>query len=65
MGKIVDLRNKENCPSLKNLSKWTSSRLKETCIQAYEKQMEVLQKLGEEESETYRNLKQELREVCA
>lgn len=63
LGTIVDLRNKDNCPSLANLCAWPSARLKETLELAYAKQMEVLAEHEGEDCKLYRSLKAELKEV--
>ncbi len=63
LGTILDLRNKETCPSLRNISKWPSSKIKETCILAYEKQMEALAEAGQERTKLFRTLRDELRTV--
>eukprot|EP01031_Cornospumella_fuschlensis_P043646 gene43646-53376_t len=63
LGTILDLRNKANCPNLRNLSAWSARDLQEKVITAYEKQMEVLEQMEGAESKLYRQLKAELREV--
>jgi hypothetical protein len=63
LGTILDLRNKTNCPSLRNLSNWPSSELRSTCITAYEAQMAILKAQEGDECALYRTLKAELKEV--
>ena len=59
----MDLRNKDKCPSLKNVSSWSSAEIKELCIKAYEKQMEELEDREGSEVKLLRTLKGELRTV--
>lgn len=60
---IEDLRNKETCPNLVNLSSWSSSRLKEVLVKAYEEQMRQLAEVEGEDCQLYRKLRRELSEV--
>ena len=62
LGKIVDLRNHDNAPTLQNLSKMNSTKIKELCRKAYTKQMEELLE-AEGEGKLYRSLKSELQSV--
>lgn len=50
MGEILDLRNKETCPNLCNLSTHHASKVKELLITALEKQIEIVNKLNAEDS---------------
>jgi hypothetical protein len=63
LGQILDLRNKTNCPSLKNVSKWSSAKIKELCIAAFERQMAELEEVEGAENKQMRALKSELRTV--
>jgi hypothetical protein len=63
LGQILDLRNKTNCPSLKNVSKWPSAKIKELCIAAFERQMAQLEELEGADTKLMRALKSELRTV--
>lgn len=63
LGQILDLRNKENCPCLKVVSKWPSQRVKELCVRAYEEQMRELEEAEGAEGRLMRTLKSELRTV--
>jgi len=62
LGNIVDLRNKESCPSLRNVSSWSCDKIKLKCIEAYENQMKILKDI-EEESTLLNSLRKELKEV--
>ncbi len=63
MGTILDLRNKETCPSFKNLVTWSSERLKDTLIQAYESQMDILKQHEGDDNHLYRTLRSELKDI--
>jgi hypothetical protein len=65
LGNIVDLRDKETCPNLKNLSKWTSAQLQEKLIEAYVKQMEVLREHEGDDNSLYRTLQSDLKRVSS
>jgi len=52
LGEILDLRNKETCPNLHNLSSYHASKVKELLIIALEKQIEIVNKLNDEDSKT-------------
>lgn len=58
----MDLRNKDSCPSLRNISRWPCDKIKQKCIEAYENQMKIL-KEREGETDLYNVLKKELKEV--
>ncbi len=63
LGQILDLRNKETCPSLKNVSGWSSEKIKELCMKAYEQQMRDLEDSEGTEVRLYRTLKAEYKAV--
>jgi len=63
LGEILDLRNKETCPSLKNVSKWSSAKIKEHCVKAFEAQMKELEEVEGPEVKLMRTLKAEFRVV--
>lgn len=64
LGHILDLRNKETCPSYRNMIKLHTNKLKELCMKAYEKQIEILLEQEGSQLKLIRTLKSELREVC-
>jgi hypothetical protein len=59
----LDLRDKSTCPNLVNLSAWPSSKLKQTCTLAYEKQMTILAEHEGEDCRLLKTLKAELKEI--
>ena len=59
----MDLRNKETCPCFKNLAQWDSARLKETLIEAYQNQMEVLKEHEGDDNHLYRSLQHDLSKI--
>lgn len=61
LGKILDLRDKAECPCLVNFVKKPSAELKERCITAIENQIKSLEDLEGEDS--VKELKTQLREV--
>jgi len=63
LGSIVDLRNKATCPSFRNFNEFHCKKLQEMCIEAYKKQMEVLEEAEGAGTKLMRLLKSELREV--
>lgn len=63
LGEILDLRNKETCPNLKNVSKWSSAKVKEHCLKALEAQMKELEEVEGPDVKLMRTLKAELRAV--
>lgn len=63
LGKILDLRDKTNCPCLANFEKKSSAELKELCIKAYENQMSELIEVAGKEDNLLFVLKNELREI--
>ena len=50
LGNIIDLRNKETCPCLRNFKSYPCADLKKLCIDAYEKQMDILKEHEGDES---------------
>jgi len=63
LGHILDLRNKETCPSFSNMRKLDSAKIKELCVTAYKAQMEQLIDSEGNNAQLIRTLKSELREV--
>jgi len=63
LGTILDLRDKTNCPSLKNMITKPSSELKELCRKAYENQIQQLIEAEGEDVKLVRVLKRELKEL--
>ena len=64
LGKIVDLRDKKMCPSLKNMSAKPAAELKELCIKAYEGQIaEIIKIEGKEDTPNIITLKKEMRHI--
>ena len=63
LGHILDLRNKDTCPSFSNMRKMDSAKIKELCVLAYTKQMEQLIDVEGSTVQLLRTLKSELREV--
>jgi hypothetical protein len=62
LGKILDLRDKKQCPSLSNFIKKPSSELKDLCITALENQIKAVRELEGDES-IIKDLTKDLREV--
>lgn len=65
LGKIIDNRDPETCPSLRNLSKKSSAELQSLCITAYTEQIRELIEHEGEEIPLVKLLKKELKEVKA
>lgn len=65
LGDIVDLRNKETCPNLINLSQKPTSELKQLCLDAYDKQLDALREREGEDCKLYSALRLERREIKA
>jgi hypothetical protein len=63
LGKILDLRDNEMKPSLRNMSSKHAKDVQDLCIQAYEKQMEELKTVEGEDSKLLRTLRRELHQV--
>lgn len=63
LGKILDLRNMDTCPNLRNLSRKHSKELKDLCITAYTNQMKQLAVYEGEDVKIYRTLRSELNKV--
>eukprot|EP01038_Epipyxis_sp_PR26KG_P007112 gene7112-9706_t len=63
LGRILDLRNKDNSPCLTNLSKYTSAKLKELCIKAIEEQIKQLREHEGDDTALEPILKDELKTV--
>jgi hypothetical protein len=63
LGKILDLRNKDTCPNLRNVAKYSSAKIKDLCITAYQKQMEQLAEHEGKEGSLFTQLKNELADV--
>lgn len=65
LGKILDLRDKKNCPSLKNLSQRSAKELQQLCLTALENQLEQLQKAEGEDAPLCNVLRKKMKEVKA
>eukprot|EP01032_Pedospumella_encystans_P027405 gene27405-30976_t len=65
LGQILDLRNKESCPCLKNVSKWSSAEIKDLSMKAFEQQMKELEEVEGSEVKLMRTLKAEYRAIKA
>jgi len=65
LGQILDLRNKDTCPCLKNVSKWSSAEIKDLSMKAFEQQMKELEEAEGSEVKLMRSLKAEYRAVSS
>ena len=63
LGQVLDLRDKKNCPSLKNLSKRHTKDLKEMCVEALSNQLKQLHEFEGEDAPLCLKLKKTLKEV--
>ena len=63
LGAIKDLRDKKNCPSLKNLSTRTAKELQELCLKALTNQLTELQASEGEEAALCHVLKKKAKEI--
>jgi hypothetical protein len=66
LGNIVDLRNKDMCPSLSNMSSKSTAELKELCIKAYQGQIAQLVESeggGDVDTPAIIHLKKEMRHI--
>ena len=63
LGQVLDLRDKKNCPSLKNLSKRHTKDLKEMCVEALTNQLKQLQEMEGEDEPLCLKIKKTLKEV--
>lgn len=64
LGKVIDVRDKEMCPSLKNMASKSTAELKELCIKAYQGQIaEITEAEGQEDTPAVIVLKKELRHI--
>mmetsp|Transcript_906 Transcript_906/g.1972 ORF Transcript_906/g.1972 Transcript_906/m.1972 type:complete len:228 (-) Transcript_906:124-807(-) len=63
IGNIVDKRDPDTCPSLRNFSKKSSAELKDLCIVAYEEQIKQLVEAEGSNTKLERMLKRELQEI--
>lgn len=63
LGQVLDLRDKKNCPSLKNLSKRHTKDLKEMCVEALSNQLKQLHEFEGEDAPLSLKIKRTLKEV--
>ena len=63
LGQLVDKRDQDTCPNLRNLSQKSSAELKDLCIIAYEEQIRQLVESEGPDTKLERTLKRELAEV--
>lgn len=63
LGKILDLRNKQTCPSLRNFVAKSAGELQELCVKAYEEQIRQLIEAEGEDTMLEATLRRELKEV--
>lgn len=63
IGNIVDKRDQDTCPNLRNFSQKSSDELKDLCVVAYEEQIRLLVEAEGSNTKLERTLKRELAEV--
>jgi hypothetical protein len=63
IGNIIDKRDQDTCPNLRNFSQKSSAELQDLCIVAYEEQIKQLAEAEGANTKLERVLKKELQEV--
>jgi hypothetical protein len=63
LGKILDLRNPDTCPSFKNLIRKPAAELQALCITAIEEQIKQLVTAEGPDTRLEHQLKEELRKI--